>query len=258
MYGMVLTNTSTVESLITTTKAHNMNAIKVIPSWGLAYSAWDDASIYALMHGFDHIILRTTTGDPSNHSVRWHLEPQQVLREVRQFLRYRTDNVWVELGNEPDVRWEQEQKSDNPIWEYRYYLSETINLLRQYYPKVRLIAPSPRVAAFSRWERWIEIMADQMKRCDALSAHTYGWHWLTTDDSDKHEFFDLYQVYTKYFGQKDVIITEAGIHNVTLSAQEKLYRYNVFVSQLPDHWRGFFIYHYNVLKDLHPEYAVLP
>lgn len=257
MYGMVLTNTSTVGRLTTTLERHFMNAVKVIPSWGLD-SAWDEASIHELMNWKGSIVLRTTSGDPSNKAARWHLEPQQVLHEMRPFLRYRTENVWVELGNEPDVRWEQETKSDNTIWEYRYYLAETIQILRQYYPKVRLIAPSPRVFAFTRWERWIEIMADQMKRCDALSAHIYGWHWLTTDTTDRGEFHALYDVYFRMFGEKDVIITEAGIHDVHVGALEKLLRYQTFYQKLPKNWRGFFIYHYNEKRDLHPEYAVLP
>jgi hypothetical protein len=256
MYGVLLTNTDLLSSYIARLKRHNFTLAKIVTDWGLGRE-WRHGDIQTLVNNIPNVIVRTAlNGDPSYYKSRWYLEPSDTLKELELVLS--AGVKLIELGNEPDVVWDNTECSEQDIWVYRYFLLQTIKKMRENYPHVKVIAPSPRIGKYHNWYRWVEIMHEPLRQCDYLSAHIYGYHNLFTDNRDKADFYNIKLLYDRLFPRKQVIITECGIHDATQSAAEKIAKYNKFYLELPEHWKGMAIYHYNKLKDIDPEYAVFP
>jgi hypothetical protein len=262
LFGPVLTNTPTVSSFLSAIAANRLSAAKVVTGWGLN-TAWDDYSRALLVKGVSRLIVRSTCGDPSNRGTNWLPDPDLLVEEFRPWVKLRPD-IWLEVGNEPDVAWERPDivnavgTGEYAIWSYRYWLELAEARLRKEFPRAQLIAPSPRVGHFESWYRWVEIPADVLRRFNALSAHIYGWHLLALDQTDTQQYFKLKRYYEMLFPGKSVAVTEAGIHSSQLTPQQKLDAYRAFAQKMPTNWRWVLFYHFNANRVIHPEYSVLP
>ena len=256
LFGPVLTNAPTASSFVEAYYANRFSAAKVVTAWGID-GGWNPTNRWLLTTNVRRLIVRSVAGDPSYLKARWYPHPDDLVEEFGPWVEVR-DNLWLEVGNEPDVRWDQlkEKRSEWDIWEYRYWLDEAERRLRREFPHAKLIGPSPRVSYYLDWARWLLIMADVLKRFDAVSLHIYGWHSIV--DDKKGEFLAAKPLYSKLVPGKSVAITELGIHDPTQTPHEKLEAYRDFARKAPANWRWALFYHYNARRDVDPEYSVLP
>jgi len=254
MIGPVLTSARSIDSFLSNTRAYPL--VKVVDAWGMIDRAWNDADRKQLL-AQKTVILRTSDGDPSYKSALWYPDPNAIEAKVKPWITV-NPYLYIEIGNEPDVLYDELGENEHFIWVYRYFLNETVSMFRRNYPNVKLIAPCPRVNAHATWYRWIEIMQDVLLRCDYLSAHVYGWHRLALDETDTQQYIQQKRLYDQIFRNKPVMVTECGIHDVMMNAHRKLIEYTNFQKALPDHWKHVLFYHYDEVKAFHKEYAVLP
>lgn len=252
LFGPVLTNTAKLDNFLSYYRVGRFSAAKIVTGWGVDEGGWNSINRWRLVQAVPRLVVRSTAGDPSNREALWHLHSDTVIAEFREWVQLRP-NIWLELGNEPDVVWEQQGRDENLIWVYRWWLAETIQRLRIEFPQARLIAPSVRVGV-SGWERWLEVLADVMSKCDTVSLHLYGWHTIVGDGKREYELAK--SVYDRLFPAKSVAVTELGINNPLMSPAEKLRRYRMFARIVPTNWRWVLFYHYNERGDVHPEYHI--
>lgn len=254
LLGPVLTNARDLPAFLAYQRAGKFTTAKVIAGWGLD-TGWTDDNRRQLVQAVPELVVRTSkTGDPSNRGgTLWHLHPDQTADEVRPWVRH-NPRLWIELGNEPDVQWElQADKSDFPVWVYQWWLDATITRLRAEFPQARLIAPSPRVGT-PRWERWLEIRTEVLRRCDAVSLHIYGWHRLIGDG--KGEWAAAQSVYQRLFPTTPIAITELGVNDPATAPAVKMQMYREFAAGLPGNYPLVHFFHLNTRRDIFPEYHI--
>ncbi len=251
LFGPVLTNTRDAASFIEHYRAGKFSAAKVITGWGLD-SGWDLRSRAAVVAMTPRLMVRSVTGDPSYRRGTTFLDPDQAVEEFRPWVRLRPD-IWLELGNEPDVAGSEE----STIWVYRYWLGKTIERLRREFPRARLVAPAMRINHDPRWPRWYEVMHDVMNECDSIGMHFYGFHRVFApkgEDSDQLVY--ALQTAVRYFARKSIAVTEFGIHDPQMPAAAKLAQYRDFAQRAPARVTWALYYHICDRRDIQPEYHV--
>jgi hypothetical protein len=251
-FGPVLTHSPSLDAFIEYLQRGRFSTAKVITGWGLE-RAWTPADRCRLICAVPNLIVRTVNGDPSLGRHYQYLLPGEVAQELHPWLVLKPD-LWIELGNEPDVLWDVPVPVEDEIWRYRWWLQATRDYLRTHYPQARLIAPSPRIGAVPQWERWLEIPAETLRSFDAVSLHLYGWHQIVNDG--KRELADAQAAYSRLLPSVPVIVSEMGIHNPQMNPAHKLALYRRFAEQVPLHWLQVLFYHHNAQGDLHPEYHI--
>lgn len=258
LYGPVLTNTPTISAFLGSYAANRFSAAKVITAWGVD-GGWTSTNRELLVRSIPRLIVRSVAGDPSfkGWGNPWYPDPDTLVEEFRPWVALRPD-IWLEVGNEPDVVWDANpnSRSEFSIWVYNYWLELAYWKLKQAFPDAKLIAPSPRVGYYPDWYRWLEIRSDVLARYDAVSLHLYGWHALVGDG--KGELVAAKPVYDRLFPGKSVALTEVGVNDPATPHQRKLEIYRAFARNTPEHWRWVMFYHYNAKRDIHPEYSSLP
>lgn len=253
LFGPVLTHAKTLDGFLDYWRRGGFNAAKVVTGWGIGQGGWSQENKQKILRTIDNLVLRTTAGDPQNPNAGPYLYCDAVYAEAVDWLRIKPD-LWVELGNEPDVLWEREGRTEQVIWNYRYWLIETIKRLRSEFPAIRIIAPAPRIG-IPGWERWLEITRDvAYGSADAVALHLYGWHTIVGDG--KREYESARGVYNRLFPGKLVAVTELGINDPGMPATSKLQSYREFACNAPVNWRWVLFYHYNERRDIHPEYHI--
>lgn len=259
--GPVLTNVQSVRHLREYLKAGRFNAVKVIDGWGID-SGWTNESRRAVFEAVpaELIVVRGVTGDHSYHDGRyWLPDPDQAEQEAQRWVAIKPD-VLYEIGNEPDTAGYDEAT----IWKYRAGLDATITRLRTRFPRIRLVAPSPRIGRPEictfpwgkqpGWERWARVLADVARRCDYISLHLYGWTQIIGDG--KGEYAAAKKLYDELYGNEPVLVTELGINHPPMPKREKMRLYREFAAKMPAHWKAAYFYHLNAKNDIHPEYAI--
>lgn len=252
LFGPVLTNAAKLDNFLDYYRAGRFSAAKVVTGWGVEQGGWSLSNKQRILQAVPRLVVRSTAGDPSNRGALWHLHSDTVAQEFHEWVQLRP-NIWLELGNEPDVVWEQQGKDESLIWIYRWWLDETIQRLRVEFPQAKLISPSVRVGV-PGWERWTEVMADVMSKCDTVSIHLYGWNRIIGDG--KGEYAAAKPLYDRLFPGKSVAVTELGIHHPPMPKEDKLALYRDFARNAPENWRWVLFYHYNEPGDIHPEYHI--
>lgn len=258
LFGPVLTNTPTVGAFVSSYTLNRFSAAKVISGWGVD-GGWTVTGRELLVRSVPRLIVRSVAGDPSfrGWGAKWYPDPDLLVEEFRPWVALRPD-IWLEVGNEPDVVWDTNpvNRPELSIWVYHYWLELALRRLRAEFPRARLIAPSPRVGHYPEWYRWLEIRSEVTAQFDAVSLHLYGWHQIIGDG--KGELEAAKPVYDRLFPGKSVALTEVGIHNPEMPHQRKLELYRDFARAVPENWRWVLFYHYNARRDIHPEYSSLP
>jgi hypothetical protein len=153
-----------------------LDALKVIPAWGLPWTPERRAEAARLC---PVLVVRTVAGDPSYAD---GLAPfpvaEQVIEEVRPWWEARdvARPFWIEIGNEPLIA----EQDEVFAWEYAYWLDRAITACRAAFPGARLIAPAhllnhpvPLGVHADGVPRFLEISADAYRRCDAVGVHAY-------------------------------------------------------------------------------------
>lgn len=251
LLGPVLTNAKNIDRFLDYYRAGRFTTAKVVAGWGLD-TGWTDEARRKLVASVPNLIVRTTVGDPSNPGTYWFPHPDVAEAEVSPWLTLKPD-LFIEIGNEPSVVWEQQGRDEYLTWVYRWWLDETIQRLRNRFPRARLVAPSPCIGV-PGWERWLEIPSDVIHKCDAVSLHLYGWHRIVGDG--KGEYAAAIPMYRRLFLDKPILVTEVGIHHPPMPKSEKLALYREFARTAPANIKAVLFYHYNERGDIHPEYAI--
>lgn len=261
MDGPILTHVPTIGILDTCMRTGGYDAVKVVTGWGLP-NGWDEVSRRRVC-SYPHVVVRTVLGDPSYDSgnpAYWFLETHRVLAEVAPWLAIRP-NLMIELGNEPNVI---DTGADILIWRYRYYLHETITLLRNRYPQAKLISPAPIMDVARRPDRWFAIMADAIRRCDYVGLHAYehtNWMGNAPSTGDLGRCIAQAQAIA---ADRPWLLTEYGINDPLLNATTKGTRYaqlrmGVSKPVLPANIQGAFYYHLDLhTPPLQPQYVIYP
>jgi hypothetical protein len=250
LFGPVLTNAPSADAFLQHYRTTRASAAKVITAWGLD-SGWTPQARRHVVEAVPNLIVRTAAGDPSYPRALWYLDPRVVLDELAPWLALRP-NLWVELGNEPDVR----AGDEGDIWRYNYWLSAAITSVRARWPRARLIGPAVRIG-HPGWERWYEILWPELARCTSIGIHLYGFHrLLCREDEDTGQFVKALRLVQRFFPRHTVAVTELGIHDPAMPAAEKLRRYREFARVAPPRWTWALYYHHAADRAIQPEYHI--
>jgi hypothetical protein len=174
------------------------------------------------------VIVRTLSGDPSyqGEGGDWLPRPEKVLEEIAPWVTLRKD-LWVELGNEPDV---VGFHNTDLIWEYCWYAKEAVKAIKLTFPKVRIISPAVRLGE-QGWQQWMEKLHSTTYFCDTVGLHVYGAERIVRDPLDQLAR-GLWWA-GKYFPKKTIAITELGVHNGMPDPMHKLELYRKFARSAP-------------------------
>lgn len=226
-HGVVLTHTRSIASLRTAIAIGSYTALKVVTGWGIP-GPWTDADRQLVAPLAPTLIVRTTAGDPS--SGHDFLHPEEVIRELTPWLSIKPD-AWIELGNEPN-------SAEVDPWQYRYYLGLAITACRAAFPRARLIAPALLLDRGDP-QRWLTLLGDLYRQCDAIGVHLYAFHSLAADDTGQQaQAAKLYSTFTE-----PLALTEYGINDGAMGKAEKGTAYAQFVSLLPARYQLATAYH---------------
>ena len=250
-FGPIVTNMGSRASFVDTLARwdkQNFTSVKVITGWGLSggWSSNDRAQILSLT---PNPIVRTVAGDPSS---RRHPLPHPgiIIDELRTWLDMKF-NLMVELGNEPNIR----PVEDRFIWEYRYFLDQSIDLVRRMYPHAHIIAPALIVNETA--QRWFDICKDIFTKCDSVGIHAYE-HISFLSAKDIPRTNQLSTVNAMYEGiKKPKVMTEYGINDSKVAKVAKLTEYRQMLPVLRTiGYIGATFYHVNVKEDIDPQYHI--
>lgn len=138
------------------------SALKVVSAWGIGRT-WSTLTRARICSATPATIVRTKAGDPASGSP-W-LHDRDVVVELTPWYELKP-RIWIELGNEPNT-----DRTIDP-WGYRWHLQRAIDACRAALPRARLIAPAMSLQLDNARE-WMEILHDQLIRCDAVGLHVY-------------------------------------------------------------------------------------
>lgn len=249
LFGPVLTNSRSAASFLDYYRAGRFSAAKVVTAWGID-GGWTPEARAAVVSSVPRLAVRSVSGDPSYKGASPFPKPQALVEEFRPWVALRP-NVWLEIGNEPNV-WGPSEFA----WLYRYWLGQSITALRTAFPKAKLIAPAVLVGG-NEWERWVRTMADTLRRCDSIGMHAYGWHRLLGPaEGETGQYQQAQKVYNDLFPNYTVAITEMGIHDPNLPKAEKLAHYRQVAREAPRRYTWALFYHCNERGDIQPEYDI--
>lgn len=226
-HGITLTNTRSIASLRSAIGIGGYTALKVVTAWGLP-SAWTESDIRLVAPLASTLIVRTHAGDPS--SGKPFLHPEEVVAEIAPWYAAKP-TLWIELGNEPN-------SADLDPWDYRHYLGLAISACRTQFPRARLIAPALLLDRGDP-KRWLGVMGDLYRQCDAIGVHVYAYHSLAADDTGQQILASqLYSVFTQ-----PLALTEYGINDGQMSKADKGAAYAAFVHRLSPRYQLATAYH---------------
>lgn len=240
-FGYVLTGAKNFEEVYRTTKTINANCIKVITGWGLNWNDYIEGNRRALVCSLvPTVVIRTVAGDPSS-SGALHPVPELVVAEIEPWYAVKRDII-VEIGNEPNV-FSSEQEY---IYVYRWYLEQTINQLRTYFPHAKIM--STAMQPDKNVERWYQIFSEPSMNIydmvDYVGVHAYE-HTSFFKPETKH-LTKMRNLFNSYAGK--LFFTELGINGFN---PNKLEEYRQISVSNPVTY-----YHYNSYGDIDGSYHV--
>lgn len=258
-HGVIVTN-ATLPQIRDCVRLGGYNTVKVVTGWGLP-SGWTDNTRREALSCTKHAIVRTVAGDPSYggnvaHS-HTYLYPDKVLSEIAPWLEINPE-LWIELGNEPNVI--DDGKNDAPIWVYRWFLNETIQKIRHYWPKARIVSPAPIMEAHRRPSRWFEIMADVIRSCDAVGFHAYEHLSFTrTAPPVTNDLALCQRIGMRLFSNQPWFMTEYGINDPQTPDARKGEMYAALWQTNRANYIGATYYHLDTSANpLQPQYVIYP
>lgn len=258
-HGPVLTH-ARLDDLYAMTQIGKLDCIKVVTAWGLV-EGWNSTTRARVCAATDHTIVRTAVGDPaSGRSVFLHTE--EVVQEIAPWYAIKP-HIWIELGNEPNVR----SLSESEIHGWAWHLDRTITEIRKQMPYARIISPamlmtSHGVRTTYREALWLEIAAAAIRRCDAVGVHVYEYDSLVVNypGPRTRQADDALALHLKYFADKPWVLSEYGINNPKIPTAQKIREYIEWTRQYA---RGnvigatFFHVNYGAAQDKnYPEYHI--
>lgn len=224
--GPVLTYVQSLEQLHGLMNRQYHGVVKVVTSWGVE-GGWTQQAIREVCR-YPMVIVRTFAGDPSAPGAPAHPELKYVLRELAPWIVENHSNMWIEIGNEPNVR-----NDSQYYWDYRFNLIECLTGLRNRYPQLKFIAPSPIMDGKHRESaiRWESINRDALQMFDAQAIHAYEFTRFSGADSGRTlQLEDALRMFP--YGKK-YALTEFGINSPSISQLEKLRMYRELTWRLP-------------------------
>lgn len=235
-FGPVLTNVASIDRLCQYMAVGKFTSLKIIPSWGVE-GGWTFQRIRLVSEMTNNLVVRTgrdSGGDPSLTDATWFIDPEAAINELRPFAKAIVGDWWLEGGNEPDVIMERLGNDEGLIWSYRYFFDEFLKRARKEFPRAKIIGPSPRLQHPMAF-RWLEIMADKLRECDAVSVHCYAFRdLLAPDTADLGEWVSRAVPWYKQLGlNRAIAITECGINGPEIPKPTKFKRTRNFASRLP-------------------------
>jgi hypothetical protein len=207
-HGVVLTGATLAE--LRDCVAHGgYDTVKVVSEWGLA-EGWNPDTRWQVCNMTPYTIVRTGVGDGS------YPYPDQVVNQIWPW--YEADRgIMIELGNEPNVGF---NKTDQFVWEWRYFLNQAIDACRANFPQAKLISPGLASSNNNDVRRWFNIAADVIRRCDYIGFHAYAWsNWFGGPDLQS-----IIPTMQQYFGDRQWVLTEYGINDTSLRLSDKGWR----------------------------------
>lgn len=264
--GIVLTHVYELEQLEDCVRRGHYDTVKLVTGWGLD-SGWQPAAMQRVLSLVPITIVRTVSGDPSYGTPDLRAQyqyplPERVQAEIAPWYALRPD-ILIEIGNEPNIQ----PRGDDFIWEYTYYLAQTIIRCRTAFPNAQLIAPALILDPVCNPRRFLEICHPAMEMCDYIGVHVYEYYGFMADQQQHattHHLRDAWDLYGQFFGAKDWFITEYGINDIWTAPATKGMRYAQFINQgactpaMPANVKGAAYYHLCARCDIHPEYHIYP
>ena len=237
--GPVLTYVQNMDQLHAQMRRQYHSVIKVVTSWGVD-GGWTQDRIREVCQ-YPMVIVRTYAGDPSSPGAPGLPEYKHIVRELAPWIVENHQNMWIEIGNEPNVRGDEAY-----YWDYRWHLVETITNLRNRYPNLKFIAPSPVMDASRRASarRWEEICRDALQMYDAQALHAYEFTRFSGSDSGRT--LQLEEAIRMFPYAKNYVLTEFGINSPGISQLEKLRMYRELSWRLPPSFIAATYYHLTV------------
>jgi hypothetical protein len=262
-HGVVLTYVEHLDQLEDCVRRGGYDAIKVVTGWGVE-GGWTPENKARVLNMVPNVIVRTVAGDPSSSRpeddvINDFPHPEMVEREIAEWYHIKP-SIYIEIGNEPNIN----DPDDAFIWQWRYYLSASIEHCRRKFPRAKLISGG---LIMRNARRFCEIAHDVMRDCDYIGVHAYEYYGFHASQqiAATNDLQQAVALHTEFFADKLWYLTEYGINDVSVvTMQEKGYRYagmihfNESHPQLPANVRGAVYYHLGVKGDLHPEYHIYP
>jgi hypothetical protein len=257
--GLILTNAPSMAIVSDALARGGFDLLKVVTGWGID-GGWNRERIQAAVRAAPALIVRTRSGDPSLDGFFGgdfaYVDQNRSEAEIYGWYRERQD-LWVELGNEPNV---YADVSEKQMYEYAYFLKATIARFRIAFPDAKLIAPAMKIDAPNA-EHFMAICADAMRGADMIGLHAYEWDdFAGPIEARKGDLERAFALAGKLFGGMDWVLTEYGIDGPKLSPATKGKRYGQLLHQrkLPTNLVGAAYYHLAVDKKIQPQYHVYP
>lgn len=221
--GVILTHVDQLGQLDDCLTRARLNTLKVVTAWGVA-GGWTTASREWAAR-VPTLIVRTVAGDPSyarspGPSPFPMPEAKLIAAEIAPWYAVRP-NIWVELGNEPDV----DSPDDDFIWRYRFYLGQTVSTLHTIFPQAKLIAPG--LMGGPRADRFADVAGDVFGMCDAMAVHAYEYYSFTARNVARTKALENNLARTRRYSQgKPLWLTEVGINDTKVTTpKDKGQRY---------------------------------
>lgn len=234
-HGLVLTNTTSLDTLEESMVTGSYNLLKVISAWGVP-GGWTQATRARACALTCETIVRTHAGDPSSGKPYPHSE--EMAGELDPWYEIKRHNLLIEIGNEPNSDATMDPSG------YAWHLARAIAACRSRYPKSQIIAPALDMgrANASTWLNNPDFAA-ALRSCHMIGVHAYAF--FSFDDSQQlAKIQSLYQP----FRTKPWALTEYGINDVATSDSTKGQRYAGLVRSLSSPYTLATFYH----KDANP------
>lgn len=242
MFGYVLTGAHTFEEVYKVTKILKADTLKVVTAWGLNWNDKVEGDRRALICSLTpNTVIRTKAGDPSSNGTL-HPVADEVIAEIIPWYAVKRDII-IEIGNEPNTY------SSEPeyIYIYRWYLAETIQRLRTFFPHAQII--STALQPTKNVKRWYEIFnapdLNIYTKVDYIGVHAYEHtSFLHPQTGDISRMQSIFQKYTE-----KLFWTELGINGAN---PKKIEEYRQISLHNPVTY-----YHYNSFMDVDANYHVI-
>lgn len=277
MLGLIQTQ-GTMTSLEEKLVAMNANIVKYVTDWGV--DERDFTRALAMMDSMWRSKSGDPSADPGNNDVIFPI-PQRILEEFKRILnvKYR---VWLQIGNEPNMRWRVPVPKDelqNYFYIYRWYLEASLTQCRNYVAgrslKPTFVSPAFCIDTQHRDKALfaLEIMHDVLAKFDVIAWNIYGDGPRVKPLKDKNgrpfldkqgkpvmvpDVWEQYDVAKelakKYFPKHRHIITELHVNNPIGDPMIEIKNFLPRVAA--DGWLGAIMYHSCDIRDINPEYCI--
>jgi hypothetical protein len=210
-----------------------------------------------------NVIVRTVSGDVTQGKP--HPIPDEIAAELGPWYNENQSvgtTLHVELGNEPNMPpWQDNPPDEQFVWDWRYWLEQSINRVQRDFPGVATI--SPGFVPGRNPDPFYRIAGDQIRRCSYVGFHMYEYH--SYNQIGTNDINIIINHGNTYFPHNYWFITEHGINDPHVGDWSKGVEYAGAIhcgqSYTPLPWQVAGATYYHLQRDSnghHLEYDIYP